>query len=250
MCNQGRNTRVITSNSVKSSTSSFPSHLPSSLTTTNHSMSRAPSDAAASIEQRLELLKLGRQEGILLNYLTEDPQVLCRRIPPIHPISDIREPFKFPSEEGLATLPSFAPPMEKLSIDKEAIALLASLQKLGAEGREEEEKLLSEDYCVPKKPRIEKPLLRGEFILPTAKSGIEKVEPLLLNEKDDGGLQWPTSVRREVRGFVKEWQVEKLDMPLEVRDFFKELVRKPDTVDDDELWAEASDPLSVLETVV
>jgi hypothetical protein len=213
-------------------------------------MPRVPDDTAASNELRSELLKLGHQEGILISYLTEDPQVLCRRIPPIHPVSDIREPFKFPSDEGLATLPPFAMPVEKLSLDKEALALLASIRKHGAEGREEEEKLLSEKHCLPKKPHLEKPLVRGEFILPIAKSGFEKVEPLPLNEKEDGGLQWSNSVRRDVKEFEKKLQVEKLDMSHDVRDFLKELVRKPDEVDVDELWAEASDLLSVLKNVV
>jgi hypothetical protein len=43
-------------------------------------------------------------------------------------MTDSREPIKFHSEDDLASLALFAPPIEKLSIEREALALLASLE--------------------------------------------------------------------------------------------------------------------------
>jgi hypothetical protein len=202
-------------------------------------------ETVASKKERLKLLKQGHQEGILINYLTEDPQALCRRISPIHPVNDIREPFTFPSDKNLERTPSYDPPIEKLALDKDALALIASIRKLGAEGREAEEKLTSEEYRFAGRMQLEEPLVRGQFVLPVAKSGIEKAQPLLLNEKRDGGLKWSKSVKRDVGEFEEKMQVEKLDVSLEVRDFLREVTRKPQGADVDELWAEASDSLSM-----
>jgi hypothetical protein len=66
---------------------------------------------------------------------------MVRRVRPIDPIADIREPFKFPSEDGMASLAPFTPPMETRSMDNEALAFLASLED-HAEAAEEVEKLL------------------------------------------------------------------------------------------------------------
>jgi hypothetical protein len=124
------------------------------ITQPNH-MQRPQNDPPALIAFRKELLKLGRREGLLENYLTEDRQWMVRRVRPIHPIADIREPFKFPSEEGMASLAPFAPPMETQSIDAEALALLASLED-HAKATEEEEKLLGYQY-LPKIDRTDDP---------------------------------------------------------------------------------------------
>jgi hypothetical protein len=55
---------------------------------------------------------------------------MCR-IPPIPPINDIREPFRFPGEDHLATLSPYHPPMETLPLPKEVAALLISIDKQG-----------------------------------------------------------------------------------------------------------------------
>jgi hypothetical protein len=127
-------------------------------------MQRPENDRPASIALRKELLKLGRREGLRKNYLTEDRQWMVRRVRPIHPIADIREPFKFPSEDGMASLAPFTPPMETRSMDTEALAFLASLED-HAEAAEEEEKLLEAYRHLPGKVEASDPLCVLEAVV-------------------------------------------------------------------------------------
>ncbi|KAA8904680.1 hypothetical protein FN846DRAFT_25228 [Sphaerosporella brunnea] len=201
-------------------------------------MQRQSLETNLSRTERLETLKEGRREGILVNYLSQDPQILCRRIPPIPPVADIREPFVFPSEESLDTIPVFDLTAEKVALDKEALALLSSIGKLGIEGREEELKLWSEEYWRYKELQLEEPLTRGDFVLPKAKSGIKKSPPLLLDDMADGGLTWSKTVRRDVAEFGKKLWAEKLEMSTDVRSFLKDSLRKQEQVDLDEFFAQ------------
>jgi hypothetical protein len=81
------------------------------ITQTNN-MQRPQNDPPASIAFRKEHLKLGRREGLLKSYITEDPQWMVPRVWATNPIQDISEPSKFPSADGMASLTPFAGTME------------------------------------------------------------------------------------------------------------------------------------------
>jgi len=183
-------------------------------------------------------LEIGRNEEILINHLNQDPQLLCRKLPPLLPITDIRNPFDFSFGKeidiGSLRIPNDTL-AEKVVIDNRTLSFIASTLKLAAAGLAEGEKLLSQDFCRSEHLRLEEPLMRDGFVLPKPKNDIRDFEPLPVREENDEGLKWSAVVQSNVRRFEKKFQSEKLDMPVELRDFLKKCCEKPKQIDFDDV---------------
>jgi len=168
-----------------------------------------------------ELLDCGRAEGILIDYLDQEPLFLCHEVSPLLPVTDVRNPFSFAVgneiDIELLCIPDGAL-VEKITTEKHALSLIASALKLGAVGLAEGElKDFSRSECL----RLEEPLVRDNFILPRPKDGIKDFEPLPVNEENDEGLTWSTRLQKGVREFKKNLGTEILDTPTDAQELLR-----------------------------
>lgn len=202
-------------------------------------MSRAMSNELERYRAEVEgLLEAGRNEEILINHLDQDPQLLCRKLSPLLPVTDIRNPFDFSSAEE-TDIESLRIPdgalVEKITVENQTLSFIASTLKLATLGLAEGEKFLSQDFCRSERLRLEEPLMRDGFVLPKPKNDIKDFEPLQVSEENDEGLKWSTQVRSDVREFEKKLRAEKLDMPAEVRNLLKKCCDKPKQLEFDDV---------------
>ncbi|KAF8535719.1 hypothetical protein BDD12DRAFT_912605 [Trichophaea hybrida] len=155
-----------------------------------------------------ELLRCGRQEGLFINHQTTPPMLLCR-LPPLIPITDLREPFTFTMDGDLADLSCGAYSSEKLSVDNEPLTLIGWTQKLLASYRVEADKILenAQRSDTVKCARLEEPTLRGQF---HALVQWNHYKPTEVQVHADDGLTWSFSVKRVVLELNKNIQLEKM----------------------------------------
>jgi len=175
-----------------------------------------------------DLLRDGRHEGIFTIH-QKTPLLLCR-LPSLDPITDIREPFTFSSEDNLPKLPRFIYPSEKLSATNEVLAHIGLILKYAAAGLVEDEKNTEAHMLLQNRSsRLGDPLDRGQFHSHVQWRGREPAK-IDIDEVNDEGVTWPATAKRSVRHIEETMQTETMCAPMDVRSFVRKGCRLPEDI--------------------
>jgi hypothetical protein len=198
---------------------------------------RAPS--AADDRYRAEILQLlqgGRSEGIFYDHRITLPLQLAR-LPPLPPITDIREPFEFSAEDELRQH-NIQPYVleENIAINKATLELLKAVQMIPAAGRAAEEEVLAQERqrmeprSLERGMKLEGPIAPAGF-MPRIRLKKKHLKALPLDEDADEGVTWSRGVREQVRLYQREFLAEEFTTPMDVQSFLESNVAAPEVVD-------------------
>ncbi|CCX29792.1 hypothetical protein FPQ18DRAFT_380331 [Pyronema domesticum] len=198
---------------------------------------RAPSTADDRYRAEiLQLLQGGRNEGIFHDHRITLPLQLAR-LPPLSPITDIREPFEFSAEDELRQH-NIQPYIleEKTALDKATVQLFKAVQMIPAAGRTVEEELLAQERqgmeprSLERSTKLEEPITPASF-MPRIRLKKKHLKALPLDEDADEGVTWSRGVRKQVCLYQREFLTEEFITPKDVQSFLESNVAAPEVVD-------------------
>lgn len=155
--------------------------------------------------------------------LAPQPSTYCR-LPPIDPITDIRDPFSFSSCDDLDQHQPGVNCSEKLILDHDTAIYLSSILEAPDEGQNS----LLEDLRWSAARRIEEPLVKELRRRKAHKVSGELFKEVPVGPRNDSGITWDRSVRTQVWEFLRDSEVEKMVIGPEVLEFLQS-IHRPET---------------------
>jgi hypothetical protein len=167
-----------------------------------------------------------RREGIFPNHRAVQPTSKCR-LPPLPPITDIREPFLFSPTSHLSELPEHTlSPSERLTLSSEVASFLQLITRFPSAAIDYPEDESPAASASVGRAYLEEPLTTGDFSKPVRNREVKPVadDPGLhwsFKDKGDDTLKWGISVRKEIAAWEKTTSHEKLEVEPSVLSFLK-----------------------------
>lgn len=186
---------------------------------------------------RREPSENARYEGIFKNPLYTQPIRL------LSPAEDTHEPPPPRSEDGLLELSHVEIPSEKLTADKGALELLASVHRqvsAAADGSSALVDVEAEDFRPKPSPYLEEPLFRDRPLRQPSRRKAYGLSKISLGRGKDDGPGWPDAVCRDVGGLEEDLQAEKLAVGRHVLAFLAETLKPPTAVGDGDGYSDES----------
>ena len=186
---------------------------------------------------RKELSENARYDGIFKNPLYTRPIRL------LSPIADTHEPSPPRSEDGLLALSHVDIPSEKLTADKGALELLASVLRQVSAATDGSRALVdveAEGFRPKPSPYLEEPLFRDRPLRQPSRRKAYGLREISLGRGKDDGLGWSDAARRDVGGLEEDLQTEKLAVGRHVLAFLAETLKPPTGVGDGDGYSNES----------
>lgn len=171
-----------------------------------------------------ETLLLYTRRHLAQNHLlAPQPNSQCR-LPPLHPVIDIRDPFAFSPFDDLDVRPAPLITTEKLLLEHDTAIYLSSILSAPDDG----EKLLCGDLRWSRARRIEEPSVKEKRKRRTHSVREDTLQEVSLDMGGDTGIVWDRNTRRQVQEYVRDLEAEKMSIGPEALRFLQD-VHRPKT---------------------